>query len=320
MLGQAIGDALGMPVEGLTQSSIQSMHGTIDRFLPLVDRSGNQVEPAGQYSDNTELAMCLSESIVTSNGFVNPETAGYRFIQVLHSPQSHFLGETTRQSLVRAEQSGNFQDGLGGEMNAGASPAARVAPVALVHSLSEFNAEVLVREVMRSCFITHSHPEAVNGALAVAYALRMAVRRELPLEYIIDEVLAFIDEDEVARRMRLARTYIRDMPDGSTDLDVLREIGLSGYIAETVSTALYIIGKYGLDYRRSIQLSAAAGGATSPRGAIVGAIAGCWAGAEQLPQDLVEDLDSKMYFLMAAPTLLKTAQMRAGLFLHLHEI
>lgn len=316
MLGMAIGDALAMPTRGLDRQTIAERFGSIETYQPLLSADGDMQVPAGQFTDNTELAMCLAESLVTSNGFLDPDTAGFRFEQVLRSDYNHFLGNTTRQALERAVETAEYQSGLGGDLTAGAGPAARVVPVALIHALSDFNAEVFVREVLRSTLITHAHPESVNGAVAVAYAARLMVRRELPPELLIDEVLAFIDEDEVARKLRLARRLL----DANTEtVDALDQIGTSGYVAEAVAAALFIFSQHYSDFERVVVTAANAGGATSTIGAIAGALAGAWTGAEKLPLPLVDGLDGRMYILMAAPTVLRIAQMRAGLYLQLHQ-
>jgi ADP-ribosyl-[dinitrogen reductase] hydrolase len=316
MLGMGIADALAMPTRGLSRDQIRELYGEITTYHPLLTDDGDLRVPAGQFTDNTELALCLSESLVSSNGFLDPSLAGYRFVQLLSSEYSHFLGQTTRKGLESAVDTGEYQSGPGEDGTAGASPATRVAPIALVHSLSTFNSELLVREVMRSSFITHTHPESVNGALAVAYGTRLMTRRELPPEMLIEEVLAFIDEDAVAHKLRQAK---RLLDAGTDETEALEEIGTSGYVAETVAAAFYLFERYGGAFEPVVFAAANAGGATSSIGSIAGMLAGVWTGAERINPDLIEGLDGRMYILMAAPTLLRVAQLRAGLYLQLHQ-
>jgi ADP-ribosyl-[dinitrogen reductase] hydrolase len=316
LLGMGIGDALAMPSRGMSREQITRTFGRLDTYQPLIGDSGEIRVPAGQFTDNSELALCLAESLVSSNGFLDPDSAGYRFQQVLNSDYNHFLGQTTRRALEAAASSGEYQDGIGGEDSAGASPAARVAPVALVHALSSFNAEVFVREVLRSTLITHANPKAVNGAVAVAFALRLIVRREMPPEMVIDEVLAFIDEDQVATRLRKAKNLLEA---GTDTHAALVDLGTGGYVAETVASAMFLFARYSGSFGSAVVESANAGGATSSIGSITGALCGAWCGAENIPVDLVDGLDGRMYILMAAPTVLRVAQLRAGLYLQLHQ-
>jgi ADP-ribosylglycohydrolase len=318
LLGMAIGDALGVPGAGLTRAEVAEQFGAITGYLPRRDVTGAVVSQAGEISANSELALCLVESMATSSGFVDPLTAGFRFARLLHGEHAHFLGATTRAALERAEASGDYQAGIGGEGTAGVGPAARVAPVGLAHGLGRFNPELLTREVMRSALITHSHPEAINGALAIAYAIDRLARRETPPAMIVADVLAFIDEDAVARNLRVAEKLLRGSQRGA-DAEALEQLGVSGYVAEAVAAALYLVAAHDGAYEPAVLAAANAGGASDALGALVGALCGAWVGGAQLPPSLVDGLESRMYVLMAAPALFRTAQRRAGLYLQLHQ-
>jgi ADP-ribosylglycohydrolase len=318
-LGQAIGDALGLPGDGLAADQVQARYGRIDGYRAKLDQSGAEVAPAGQFSGNTELALCLTETLVTNNGLVDPEAAGFRFRQVSAGQYGHLLSATTREALEQAEASGDFQNGIGGDAGNEADPAVRVTPIALSHVLGPLNAELFVREVLRATAITHTHPEAVNGALAFAYALRLAARRETTPAMIIDDVLAFIDEDAVAKNLRRASALVRATGQPSFENEILRELGSSSRPTEAIPAALALYAIHGNDIR-SLGLAAAnLGGASSTVGALAGALVGASLGAEALPLDLIEGLEGRMYILMAAPALLRVAQLRAGLFLELHR-
>ena len=93
-----------------------------------------------------------------------------------------------------------------------------------------------------------------------------------------------------------------------------------GLATEAVSAALYLYARSGDDFRATVLTAANQGGAASTIGAVAGALSGAWLGASALPLDLVEAFDARMYLLMAAPALLRVAQMRAGLFLHLQQL
>jgi ADP-ribosyl-[dinitrogen reductase] hydrolase len=317
LLGQAIGDALGMPSTGMRPATIEQRFGQIARYLPLIDAEGLVASEAGQVSANTELALCLAESLIAANGFVDPQTAGYRFLQVLDGEHGHFLGNTTRRTLEIARETWEFQNGLGGVGTAGVGPAARVAPVALVHSLGRMNVEVFVREVLRSALITHSAPESINGALGIAWAINLLVRRETPPAMLIPEVLSFIDEDDVARNLRNAERLLLARRAAGDDPSALSRIGTSGWVAEAVPAALYLASAYADDFESGVVAAASAGGASDAIGAMV-ALIGAWTGPGVFPEPLIEGVESRMYILMAAPALYRVAQRRAGLYLQLH--
>jgi ADP-ribosyl-[dinitrogen reductase] hydrolase len=319
MLGLAIGDAFGMPVEGMAATEIESRYGWIDQYHPRTDASGNVIEDAGEITDDTEMMLCHVESLVSTGGLVDPENTGMRFLRLFHSDSRRFMGRTTQQSLIQVDETGDFQSGLGGEHAAGNGVAMRIAPVGLVHSVGRFNPEVFVREVMRAGLITHSNPEAINGALAVAYGVRMQVTGEVPPAVLVDEVCSFIDEDEVCRRLRLAGALVRPDHAHAQHVQNLQKIGTSGYVAESVAAAFYCAIVAEADLRMGIELATNAGGDTDTVAAMAGALIGAHAGASSFPLDLVEGLAGRAYILVAGPSLYETAMQRAGLYVRLHQ-
>jgi len=312
LLGLAIGDALGMP------AATRSAQTPITGYEPMLGADGTEQVQAGQFTAHTELALCLVETLVSANGFIDPDNAGYRFAQVLRSEHGHLLDATSRAAIERADETGDYQNGLASDGPIEPGPAARVAPVGLVHALGPINTEMFVREVMRATLITHASPDAVNGALALAWAVSLAVKHEVVPEMVASEVLSFIDEDDTARKVRIAADALMWRTSSDGDNAVLERIGPGDSIAEAVARALYLFGIYAEDFETAVLTAANSGPAGAAVGAMVGALTGARLGAKALPVPLVEGLEGRMYLLMAGPALFKTAQRRAGLFLPLH--
>jgi ADP-ribosyl-[dinitrogen reductase] hydrolase len=317
LLGLAIGDAFGMPVEGWPASAIRERFGWLDTYVPRRGASGDILVAAGEITDDTEMTLCHVESLVTAGGLVDPENTGMRFLRLFNSESQQFMGATTRQSLERAQESGDFQCGLGGEYAAGNGVAMRVAPIGLVHSVGRFNPEVFSREILRAGLITHSNPIAINGGLAIAYAVRLLAARQATPDVLLQEVVSFIDEDEVARQIRLASELVAQPSDRDGHLEHLRRIGTSGYAVESVAAALYCFASFPDDFRDAVTLAVNAGGDTDSVAAMTGAMSGAHLGARALPADLVEGLAGRAYILMASPGLYETAMRRGGKFIRL---
>jgi ADP-ribosylglycohydrolase len=313
LLGLAIGDALGMPAACRTTDT------PIAGYEALLNADGSERVQAGQFSSHTELALCLVETLVSANGFIDPDTAGYRFVQVMRSEHGHLLDETSREALERADETGEYQDGLANDGPIDPGVAARVAPIGLVHALGSINTEMFVREVMRATLITHAAPDAVNGALALAWAVSLAVQHEVVPEMVASEVLAFIDEDDTARKLRIAADALVIRTSPERDAATLAKIGPGDTIAEAVARALYLFGIHAGDFETSVLAAANSGRNGAAVGAMVGALAGARIGAQALPVPLIDGLEGRMYILMAGPALFRTAQRRAGLFLPLHQ-
>jgi ADP-ribosylglycohydrolase len=313
LLGLAIGDALGMPATTRTANT------PIAGYEPGLDETSGVKVEAGEFTSHTELALCLVETLVSANGFLDPDTAGYRFVQVLRSEHGHFLDPTSRAAIERAAETGEFQAGLAGEGTVEPGPAARIAPVALVHALGRVNVELLVREVMRATLLTHAAPEAVNGALAMAWAVTLAIQREVPPLMVASEVLSIIDEDETARALRIVADALVPRGTAPPVEETLARIGPGETIGEAVARAIYLFALHADDFRGAVLAGANSGHNGAAIGAMVGAMTGARLGARALPIPLVDGLEGRMYLLMAAPALFRTAQRRAGLYLQLHQ-
>jgi ADP-ribosylglycohydrolase len=310
LLGLAIGDSLGMPTMGPRPDA------PITGYEPLRDATGDERLHAGEFSSYTEFALCMLESIVSSRGFLDPSTAGYRFAQVLNSDNGFLVDATSRIAIERGVDVGDFQVGAVSSGPVEPGPAARIVPIALVHALGHTNSELFVREVLRATLLTHSTPEAVNGALAMAYALSLVVKREMPPDLLIAEVLSLIDEDEVAQRLRIADAQLKL---AAAEATALGEIGTDNTIAQTVAAALYLFAVYQDRFESAVLTAANAGAGATAIAAMTGALSGAWVGAGGIPTSLVDGLEGRMYILMASPALFRTAQQRAGLFLQLHR-
>ncbi|HHT9120934.1 MAG TPA: ADP-ribosylglycohydrolase family protein [Candidatus Hypogeohydataceae bacterium YC41] len=128
LLGLAIGDALGMPFEGWSPVSIKrhwnaafSQKG-LKGFLPSPSRGLR----AGQYTDDTLMALCHVRSLIEKGG-VAPEDIGKRFIEWYDSGNLRGIGGTTAYAIRRLKKGYNWQEsGATGEL-----PQATVGPCVL---------------------------------------------------------------------------------------------------------------------------------------------------------------------------------------------
>lgn len=85
LLGQAYGDALGMPSELWPKSRVESYFGWIDEFLagPEENIAANEFEK-GQYTDDTSQAIALIEAIIEADGDIDPNIVAKHIIKWAH--------------------------------------------------------------------------------------------------------------------------------------------------------------------------------------------------------------------------------------------
>lgn len=320
LLGMAIGDALGMPVEGWTAEQIAATHGWIDRYLPRTASNGMIEAEAGEFTDDTELALCQVEGLITTQGFVDPVGVGLRLERLAEGPAGRFLDSTTKLAISKFGDTESYQDGVIAGGRAGNGAISLAIPIALIHSVGRFNPELFTREVIRAALITHAHLESLNAALAAAYGVWLQATESVPPAMLVEEIATFIDEDRVAEKLRFAGTMVGAAPDRERDLANLRQIGTSSDAAETVAASLYCVATYQNDSEGAMLTAANAGGDTDSIAAIVGALTGARVGGSGLPRRLVEGLAGSMYIGVATPGFYRTAQRRAGMLLALQRV
>jgi ADP-ribosyl-[dinitrogen reductase] hydrolase len=284
LLGLAIGDALGMPLEGMRASAIRSNFGRIHDFQDAPWR----MLGAGQWTDDTKMMLCHARSIVKMGGVDLDDTA-LEFMAWFESNDWRGIGGATYASIKRLlDRALPLESGEKGEMAAGNGVAMRIAPVGLVDCRDP---EKLREDARLMAVITHDNPEAVAGGQAVAYTVARAARGDLELTTLIEETIDFIGPCRVAEHLELAARFL----DGGMDVaEALARLGTGGYVVETVASAYFCFLCTPDDFEQTVSSAVEGGMDADTTGAIVGAISGAYNGLHAIPErwrDGVEDRD-----------------------------
>jgi ADP-ribosyl-[dinitrogen reductase] hydrolase len=327
LLGGAIGDAMGMPVTGMSREEIlalgavrdfQPSRGAVPIVIPVADLGdselGELLRP-GQWTEDTQLTLALAQTLLEEGGSFIPESWAHNLVRWVHSaPRSP--GLSTLQAALQLRTGGVFWDEAADPEGAGCGPAARVAPIALRFAQEpdrRRHAAVLQAQV------THGHPDAHAAALAVAEAIAFMLAQDRNalsdwngiafLHTLIETVRsASPDFAAFARCLELARTLLADQVDMAT---AIRVLGVSGWSREAVPCALYCVAYAPQDFE-TLLLSAVnlTGGAVDSIAAMVGAIGGALHGWQSIPlrwREGVEDAErlvetaQSLYRLSIAP-------------------
>ncbi|MDH3640868.1 MAG: ADP-ribosylglycohydrolase family protein, partial [Gammaproteobacteria bacterium] len=172
LLGTAVGDAIGLPYEGLSRRRAPLLLGPPDRQRLLFGY--------GLVSDDTEHACFVAQSLIASgyqNDIFERQLARRLRYWFLGLPAG--IGFATLRAIIKLWV--GFRPASSGVYSAGNGPAMRVPIIgAAVDDL-----ELLASLVRTSTRMTHTDPKAEHGALAVALAARMAQSNELqPRAYV----------------------------------------------------------------------------------------------------------------------------------------
>ncbi len=305
LLGMAIGDALGAPVTGLDRAEIANRFGEIDRYHGLTDADAPEVHP-GEFTDESEFALCIVESMTANRGEFDPETAGVRMVHLAAGPSRRWMRPETAAALEAAAESLEFEVALDDDGPATGDVAARGVPIGLIHSVGRFDPRRLRADVEAVVRLTHGGPAAFNAATAVAYAVRLAATGE-PRETWARETAEFLDGGELAERL----TELDRLISGETLPGILARIGSGIAAAESVPAA-FAASIMEAVFENAVFAAINAGGATDTIGALTGALAGAANGASGIPQDLIDSLEGRIYISLAAPWFHKAARQRAG--------
>lgn len=279
LVGLAIGDALGMPFEGMSAQAIRERYGQVTDFLHTRGLA------AGQYTDDTKMMLCIAESIV-DRGHVDPEDVASRFVGWFDSGDLRGIGSTCLESILNLKRGISWREsGRRGKWAAGNGTAMRIAPVGLVDC---YDLDRLKENCRATSIITHNNAEAVAGAAAVAYAVARLVTGEADTRTLLPETAAFVGDSEVARNLEQARSLLSaDTPTG----DAVFVLGTSGYVVETVASALYCFLRTPDDFMTTVASAVMGGGDTDTTAAIAGAISGAYNGVLNMPRHLVERVE-----------------------------
>jgi ADP-ribosylglycohydrolase len=164
----------------------------------------------------------------------------------------------------------------------GNGAAMRVAPLGAFHAGDSRTAAL---EAMRSAEVTHAHPEAVLGAVAVAVAAaeagwaRTIRNRPSPAE-LLDAVLPYLIDGQVRDGLRRARRRL-----GASAAEAAYELGNGAQVLaqDTVPFALWVAARHLNDYPAAIRTCIAAGGDVDTTSAIVGGIVAAYTGRAGIP-------------------------------------
>lgn len=293
LLGLAVGDALGMPVEGMRASSIRSRLGRVRDFMDAPWR----LLKAGQWTDDTMMALCQARSIVERGG-VDQEDTAREFLAWFKSGEWRGIGGATYDSMQRLLQGVPPEEsGMRGEMAAGNGAAMRIAPVGLADCL---NLERLREDCRAVAVITHDNPEAVAGAQAVAFAVARGVRGDLDPAELISETVDFIGPCRVSERLQTAAAFLAKEMDTE---EALARLGTSGYVVETVASAFFAFLRTPDDFEETVCRAVEAGHDADTTAAVAGAISGAHLGLEAIPRRWREGVEAAAEILDLAARL-----------------
>lgn len=282
LLGTAVGDALGLPYEGISPQRARRMLGPPDRYRLLPGR--------GMVSDDTEHACLVAQALIVAGNDV--ETFKRNLAKRLRGWLLTLPAGTGMATLrsccklcvgVSPDRSGVFSAGNGPAMR---SP--------LIGAAVD-DVELMKQLVRVSTRITHTDPQAEWGALAVALAARTATRggNVDGADFLtrLRTLLAGEPADELLARLeRAAAGAARGESTTEFAISLGLEKGVTGYVNHTVPVAIHAWLARPNDFRAAVTEVIRCGGDADSTAAIVGGIVGASVGRAGIPRQWVDAL------------------------------
>ncbi|MEZ2297166.1 ADP-ribosylglycohydrolase family protein [Variovorax sp. RCC_210] len=271
LLGLACGDAVGTTVEFRTRGS----------FEPVTDMVGGGPFRlvAGEWTDDTSMALCLAASLVHREGFDAVDQmnryCNWRSVGYMSSTGNCFdIGITVSGALTRYLASGDPFSGDPDPRTAGNGALMRLAPVPMFFAPS---AQATWQQAGDSTRITHGAQEAIACSQLFALQLRAALLGESKAAILATAPLAVLSEKVAA----LARGDYATKP--------RERIKGSGYCVESLEAALWCFA-HTQSFEEAVLAATNLGDDADTTAAICGQLAGAFYGVGGIPAHWLEKL------------------------------
>ena len=297
LLGLAAGDALGTSLEFKPPGS----------FVPIQDMLGDGPFhlKAGEWTDDTSMALCLAESLIERQGF-DPMDQMERYLRWYR--QGHLssngrcfdIGNTVRQALESFERNREPYSGSSDPYSAGNGSLMRLAPVAIFYASKP---ELAIQRCADSSRTTHAAPTAVDGCRYLG-ALLVGALNGTSKDDLLGKNYAPIEGYWDSHPLV---PEIKEIAEGGFKNKQPPEIKGSGYVVRSLEAALWAF-YHSKDFREGCLLAANLGDDADTTAAIYGQLAGAYYGVQNIPQSWRDKLSQHQLIEDYALSLLELSQ------------
>jgi ADP-ribosyl-[dinitrogen reductase] hydrolase len=274
MLGLAVGDAVGTTLEFKSPGSFEEIDDMVG--------GGPFRLKAGEWTDDTSMALCLAESLVETRGFdlIDQLERYTRWAEDGHLSSNgrvFDIGNTVRDAMAKFAETHRPYCGSSDPMSAGNGSLMRLAPVPLFYIEKPVEAIERSGESSRA---THGAQTAVDACRYFGGLIVGAVQGVLKEELLSDR---YAPVQEYWRKNRLVRE-IDEIAAGSFKHRKPPEIKGSGYVVKCLEAALWAFYN-SHSFRAGCLLAVNLGDDADTTGAVYGQLAGAYYGEDEIPEE-----------------------------------
>ena len=293
IIGVAIGDALGVPVEFKSREYLSNYP------ITTMIGYGTYNQPPGTWSDDTSLTLCIASSIA-EHGY-NLQDIARRFVmweqQAYWTPYGYVfdIGGTTAQGIAKLasilankdyEQLENLINS-GNEYQNGNGALMRTIPVYFIVKDLPLDEQFNITEKISS--LTHSHIISAMACFIYIRLIDFLINEDdkfLAYTLMQDQVYQFFEKNE------LCAPYLNDFTN-ILEEDVyefpIEDIKSDGYVINSLEASLWAFFNSS-SYEEAVLKAVNLGYDTDTTGAITGGLAGIFYGYDEIPRDWENNL------------------------------
>ena len=285
VLGHAVGDALGLPVEFKSRELLDKYPVKNMVAHPTIDL------PKGSWSDDTSMSLCSLDSL--AKGGIDFDDIMQNFAKWYYDSEFTPTGYTFDIGLICMDAIKRYKRGFeptkcGGtrEYDNGNGSLMRIHPFALYLSRKDMPVEQKIDIIHKASCLTHTHKRSQIACGIYAFIL-----------------WGILDENDMSGAVSgldNALDFYRDEPEISHYIDRLdnfenksrEDIKSSGYVVDTLEAALWCLFN-SEDYKECVLLAVNLGDDTDTIAAIAGSLAGALYGLKSIPSSWLNTLVKK---------------------------
>lgn len=336
LIGGAVGDALGYPVEFMTLEDIRKKYGR-NGITKYDVRNG-----VAEISDDTQMTLFTATGILLGKtrsclrgisgdasvyiwynyrDWYRTQTEKYPLSGCHHSwldgiPElfSRRAPGNTCLSVLKGDKSGTLDNPINNSKGCGG--VMRVAPVGLYFGKREYLSDRDPLDAMEigaeTAALTHGHPLGYIPAAALSYLIALLAHNDMPIEEAVDEMQYAIsceywDSDEqwlyYDFRSLIDKACFLAEDKNISDQEAIKTLGEGWVAEEALAIAIFCALRYQDDFEKAIIAAVNHDGDSDSTGAIAGNILGAYLGLSAIPSKYIDNLELKDIILEIADDL-----------------
>ena len=300
MAGLALGDALGMPTQSMSDKQIRRYYdGPITKLMNAVPQQ--PIAPnmkAGAVTDDTEQAFVLARRLIDDNGCIDNTRYAHDLLQWEAAMKAKgsldLLGPSTKAALQKLTEGVSLEE-------TGRFGAMRATPVGIAFRPGQ----ALADAAWRSCVVTHNTVQGIEATTLVAAAVSFAIEGERDFLHLAVEFVRKLPQRgnwsakasvlaRVQYFMNWAETDGCRLNDNEFAAVLQRNCGTSVESNESVAAAFAIAARFFDDPTHALCFAASIGGDTDTIAAIAGAMLGAWHGMQGFDKTMLDQVLSQL--------------------------